>query len=77
MGINDENRLIVRNEPIEVHTRLRVYFFFVGGLVSHNDFHGGASSSNLRDGHNLHSHIHVRTCVRYMGPNAINCGMST
>ena len=37
--------------------------FLVGELVSHTDFHGGPSPSNLSDsaidGHNLHSNIHV------------------
>lgn len=35
----------------------------IGELVSHTDFHGGPSPSNLYDnvknGHNMHSDIHV------------------
>jgi hypothetical protein len=44
---------------------------FWGDLVSHNDFHGGPSLSNLydgaRDGHNLHFDVHVWMHIKCMG----------
>ena len=57
------------------HTKLNS--FFVGGLVSHNDFHGGgAPLSNLYDGagdgHDLHCDVHIWMRIGRVGPVTIN-----
>ena len=51
-------------------------FFSGSELVSHNDFRGGPSLSNLcgdaGDGHNMHSDVHVQTLVAHVGPTTQN-----
>ena len=55
--------------PRSHQTKSAVY---VGELVSHNDFDGGPSSSNLYDGlgdgHNVHSDVHIWMCIGCVGP---------
>ena len=55
--------------------------FSIGELVSHNDFHGGTSLSDLYDGigngHSMHYDIHIRLRIGIVGPTTKTHGMST